>query len=153
MENLINKLVKLLKNKVNQNNIEIQYNQDEIRRLLNTEFGKDKENKTLKERSLINEELFMENEDFMHLQIQLSEFSEKYAHLFESIQKEIPKQEDRSSIPYFTKTVEGEMVFEPGHPQFFNAHFFNKLLKYYQENEDYEMCDYLVKVKSTENKF
>jgi len=153
MQDLINKIVKLLKGRVNQNNIEIQYNQDEIRRILNADRRLKGENSTLNDRNLINEELFRENDDFMHMQLQLREFSEKYGSLFSSKKESETELEADTSLAYFKKTVEGELSFEPGHPQFSNIQFFKQLLKYYEESENYEMCDQLVKMRTTENKF
>lgn len=153
MQNLISKILKLLKNKVSQNNSEIQHNQDEIRRILSDAKIPAKEKDELNDRNLINEELFMENEDFLHIQLQLSEFLEKHGHLFSSEENDEILQEEEPALPYFTKTIEGELNYEPGHPQFSNVRFFNKLLKYYQEKENYEMCDQLVKIKRAGNKF
>lgn len=153
MKSLINKVVKLLKSRVHQNNLEIQHNQDEIRRILNSFGRKNKENDALQERNFINEELFSQNEDFLHMQLQLREFSEKYGHLFSGLGEEDSEAEDDNVLPYFKKTIEGELNFEPGHPQYLNIQFFKQLLKYYEENENYEMCDQLVKMKRTENKF
>ena len=155
MQNLIGKILKLLKDKVSHNNSEIQYNQDEIRRILAVEKLPGKEKDELNDRNLINEELFIENEDFLHMQLQLSEFLEKHGHLFSSEENDeiLQEEEAETALPYFTKTIEGELNYEPGHPQFSNIRFFNKLLKYYQEKENYEMCDHLVKIKRTGNKF
>lgn len=153
MQNLINKILKLLKNKVSQNNSEIQHNQDEIRRILSADKLPGTEKDELNDRNLINEELFMENEDFLHMQLQLSEFIEKHGHLFSTEENDEILQEEEAALPYFTKTIEGELNYEPGHPQFSNIRFFNKLLKYYQEKENYEMCDQLVKIKRAGNKF
>lgn len=153
MKSLINKVVQFLKSRVHQNNLEIQHNQDEIRRILNSFGRKNKENDALQERNFINEELFSQNEDFLHMQLQLREFSEKYGHLFAGLGEEESEPEDENVLPYFKKTVEGELSFEPGHPQYSNIQFFKQLLKYYEENENYEMCDQLVRMKRTENKF
>ena len=78
---------------------------------------------------------------------------EKYAHLFNSEANSESEISEGDILPHFTKTVQGELKFRPGHPQFSNPHFFKSLLKYYEEKEDYEMCDQLIQVKRRANKF
>ena len=98
----------------------------------------------------LNKELLDENDDFINMQLRISEFMEKYSHLFtdeEQVEVKMPEPDENERIPYFNKTVTGQMVFAPAHPQFNNPRFFRELLKHYQEMENYEMCDYLLKIK------
>ena len=81
MENLANKILKLLKEHVRQNIKEIQYNQDEINRILSDPAL------TLKQKELdykysLNQDLLQENEDFIKMQLEITGFIEKYGHLF-----------------------------------------------------------------------
>jgi len=147
MQNLVNKILRILKDHVNQNNQEIQYNQDEINRLMSRPDQKISDN-DLEYKNALNKELLGENEEFIQMQIQISEFLEKYGHLFpddEHEEDDFYEQDD--GLPYFTKTVNGQIQYGPDHPQFNNIRFFNELLKYYQEREDYEKCDQLLKIK------
>ncbi len=151
MQNLHSKILKILKDHVNQNNQEIQYNQNEIKNILNSDELSENDSSDLDFKNGMNEELFKENDDFLHMQLQLNEFMEKYSHLFNS---EIDEESDifeEDSLPYFSKTIQGELKFRPGHPQFSNPRFFKKLLKYYEEKEDYEKCDELIQVKRMDN--
>lgn len=153
MQNLVSKILKILKDHVSQNNMEIQYNQEEIKSLLNSDEISDIERNDLDFKNGLNEEMFKENDEFLHMQLQLNEFMEKYTHLFNSETYEESEVYDEDSLPYFAKTIQGELKFRPGHPQFSNPRFFKKLLKYYEEKEDYEMCDQLIQVKRIDNKF
>jgi hypothetical protein len=150
MEQLVNKIIKILKDHVKNNNREIQYNQDEINRMI-SDYSEKYTEKDLEYKNSLNKELLGENEDFIQIQLQLNEFMEKYGHLFikgeenEEIDNEFLT--DKDPLPYFKKTVKGQLEYNRQHPQFHNTQFFRKLLKYYEENEDYEMCDKLIRLK------
>lgn len=151
MQNLLSKILKILKDHVNQNNQEIQYNQNEIKNILNSDELSENDSNDLDFKNGMNEELFKENDDFLHMQLQLNEFMEKYSHLFNPEIDEESDNFEEDSLPYFSKTIQGELKFRPGHPQFSNLGFFKQLLKYYEEKEDYEMCDELIQVKRMDN--
>jgi len=145
MQKLVGKILKVLKEHVSQNNQEIQYNQDEINRLLSGS-SENSINKELEYKNELNKDLLQENEDFIQMQLQISDFMDKYGHLFpEASETEI--EEENEDLPYFSKTVLGELTYGPGHPQFNNVRFFNELLKYYQDKEDYEKCHQLIRLK------
>lgn len=147
MQSLVNKIIKILKDHVNQNNEEIQYNQDEINRLV-AELKSNFSEKDIEYKNALNKELLEENEDFIQLQLQISEFMDKYGHLFPGDQSEEEETfEFNEPMPYFRMTVEGEIEYGPGHPQYNNVRFYNELLRYYEEREDYEKCDQLVRLK------
>jgi hypothetical protein len=149
MEKLVIKILKILKEHVRQNIKEIQYNQDEINRML-TDSSSSVNSKELDYKYALNKELLEENEEFIQMQVELNEFMDKYSHLFTSrdeyeFEEKESNKEDKSN--FFSKTVNGELKFGPKHPQFNNPKFFQDLLKYYQEKEDYEKCQELLKLK------
>ncbi len=149
MEKLVNKILRILKDHVNENNREIQSNQEEISRMLNDTSYKER-HRELEYKYALNKELLDENDDFINMQLRISEFMEKYSHLFTDETLEEPRleePEDTEKMPYFNKTVMGQMTFGPSHPQFNNPRFFAELLRHFQEMENYEMCDYLLKIK------
>ncbi len=150
MQNLVNKILRVLKDHVNSNNQEIQYNQDEINRMISS-FSEKYTEKDLEYKNALNKELLGENEDFIQIQLQLNEFMEKYGHLFaenEDVENEdIDDGFETDLLPYFNKTVKGHLKYDHKHPQYNNTRFFNKLLRYYEEIEDYEMCDQLIRMK------
>ncbi|MFK5970639.1 MAG: hypothetical protein QM487_11040 [Candidatus Marithrix sp.] len=47
----------------------------------------------------------------------------------------------------FELTVSGELKFNKTHPEFYNSVFFDKLLTYYIQNEEYEKCAQLSKIR------
>lgn len=158
MQELIDKILKILKDHVRQNNLEIELNQDEIKRILSEDVSSSRGNDDLEYKKSINQELIHENDDFISLQLNLAEFMEKYGHLISDpdINPDpdfVDQMDEENLLPYFDQTVEGNLKFEPGHPQFNNTRFFNELLRYYQEKEDYEKCDELVKIKRSYNNF
>ncbi len=149
MEKLVNIILRILKDHVKENNKEIQYNQEEINRMLNDPSYKER-HRELDYKYALNKELLDENDDFINMQLRISEFMEKYTHLFTEEESDDVKKEESDEnerMPYFNKTVTGQMTFGPTHPQFNNPRFFSELLKHYQEMENYEMCDYLLKIK------
>ena len=150
MENLINKVLRILKEHVKQNILEIQYNQDEINHIL-TENDSGLKSKELDYKYALNKELLNENEDFIKMQLEVTEFMEKYGHLFTSVEEygiEESELNENNKANFFNQTVSGILKFDPKHPQFHNPKFFMELLKYYQEKEDYEKCDELLKLKA-----
>lgn len=148
MNNLIHKLLNILKEHVNQNNREIQFNQEEIDKLLsgislNTR-KKDLDGKYSQNRQLLNE-----NSDFVKIQLDLSEFIEKYKHLFpeNSVESQMNSTAENDSQKLFMQTVSGKVKYDIKHPQYNNPHFFQELLKYYESKENYEMCDKLLRLR------
>jgi hypothetical protein len=105
--------------------------------------------KDLDNKYSINKELLNENSDFVKIQLELSEFMEKYSHLFPGMSSEntmtVPVEEN--SLNLFKQTVSGKLKFDSTHPQYNNPGFFQELLKYYETHENYEMCDKLLKLR------
>jgi hypothetical protein len=153
MENLINRLLRVLKEHVNQNNDEIRYNQEEIRRILAEAQVKDMRGE-LDLKNLLNKELHHENNGFIKLQLHLTEFLEQYGHLFTDDEglEEIFADEEDNYYDVFEKTIEGALAFDENHPYFFNHDFQSDLLDYYKRNEDYEMCAKLVRIRNLSSK-
>jgi hypothetical protein len=50
-------------------------------------------------------------------------------------------------VDYFKATINGEMPFNHTHPLFKDDEFCQKLISYYQEKEEYEKCDQIIKSK------
>lgn len=153
MQELVNKILRILKDHVRQNNLEINLNQEEISKLLSESDTSPKESDDLEYKRSLNRELLRENDDFMNMQLQITEFMEKYGHLISDPDAIDEQEEEEALMPYFNQTIEGHIEYGPDHPQFYNPRFFNELLRYYQEKEDYEKCDQLVKLKRGINKF
>jgi septum formation topological specificity factor MinE len=148
MNNLINKLLKVLKEHVIQNNNEIQFNQEEIDKLLSDEKLSTRK-KDLDSKYFLNRQLLNENSDFIKMQLELSEFVEKYKHLFPiSNSDSSMKLSDENELQkLFLQTVTGKVQFDQSHPQYNNQRFLDELIKYYESNENYEMCEKLLKLR------
>ena len=151
MNSLVKKILDALKDHVEQNNQEIKLNQEEINKILSEPSVSNKEE--LDYKKLLNKELFSENEDFITMQIQLTEFMEKFGHLFsdEDLDEEYSDEISDDEMPYFNMTISGQLDFNTSHPQYNNPDFFRKLLSYYEEIEDYEKCDELIKIHNQRN--
>lgn len=150
MDKLVDKMLRILRKQVNQNNEEIRLNQEEINRLLSNTIHLEKQ-KDLNNKYLLNKELLDENADMINFQVILSEFWDKYGCLFENsddLDDESDENDDgcKEHLKYFNQTISGKIKFDHDHPQFNNPDFFVKLLSYYEEKEDYEMCDKLLKM-------
>ena len=83
MDKLVDKMLRILRKQVNQNNEEIRLNQEEINRLLSNTIHLEKQ-KDLNNKYLLNKELLDENADMINFQVILSEFWDKYGCLFEN---------------------------------------------------------------------
>ncbi len=146
MNNLIHTLLNKLKEHVSQNNIDIQNNQEDIEGML-SEDAKKLLKKDLDYKYELNKQLLDENSDFINMQLELTDFLKKYQHLFPEVESEIKKEslDQNESRKLFNQTVNGKLKYDATHPLFNNQHFFQDLLKYYEVNENYEMCEKLLK--------
>lgn len=142
MKDIILKAIETLKEKVRANLLEIQSNQKQIRGLLKQPVSSER-SAQLEERYALNKALLAENNDFINVQLTLSNFVEKYNNneiFTDVIQMVKPENENE----YFEHTVNGRIKFDESHPYFEDDNFFQKLLNYYQNIEDYENCGKLV---------
>ena len=148
MINSLHKLIHLLKEHVNQNNKEIQFNQDEINKLL-SDISLSTRKKDLDAKYSFNRQLLNENSDFVKMQLELNEFLEKYNHLFSEYNQDnqVTKPENADSQSLFYKTVNGQLEFDQAHPQFNDPGFFKDLFDYFENHENYEMCEKLLKIR------
>ncbi|HEY4785252.1 MAG TPA: hypothetical protein VIH57_04355 [Bacteroidales bacterium] len=149
MREMIKKTIELLKEKVKSNLIEIQNNQREIRNLLKKPVSAER-SAELEEKYSLNKILLAENNDFINVQLTLTNFLEKYnaSDIFENEQSSLSGYECTGEKDCFELTVNGVIPFDTHHPFFNDDNFFQKLLHYYQELEDYEKCSKLVKEKN-----
>ncbi len=137
----------MLKEKVKSNLTEIQNNQKEIRSLLKQSASPER-SLELEEKYGLNKMLLAENNDFINVQLTLSNFLDKYnnSEVFESEFVTVPLQYQNEN-ECFELTVNGRLVFNQSHPYYSDDNFYRKLLNYYQNVEDYEACSILVKTK------
>jgi hypothetical protein len=144
MKEMIQKTIEALKDKIRSNLLEIQNNQKEIRNLLKQPVSEER-SAQLEEHYTLNKALLAENNDFINIQLTLTNFIEKYTHIdvLSAIGNGAPLNEDDC----FEMIISGKASFDENHPYFENEDFFQKLMDYYQEIEDYENCGKLVNYK------
>jgi hypothetical protein len=147
MRNTIRNTIDMLKEKVKANLKEIQNNQKEIRVILKQPASLDR-SVELEEKYAMNKVLLAENNDFINVQLTLSNFLDKYSHtdILENEMVTVPVQ-FRNENECFDLTVNGRLVFNQSHPFYNDDNFYGKLLQHYQKVEDYEACSELVKAK------
>jgi hypothetical protein len=149
MKDMIKRTIDILKEKVRSNLLEIQNNQKEIRELLKQPVSAER-SASLEEKYALNKVLLAENNDFINVQLTLTNFYEKYNNtdVF-NVKEEVPVQlQFKNENECFELTVNGHLVYNQDHPYFTDDNFFQKLLHYYQDREDYERCSKLVQEKN-----
>jgi hypothetical protein len=146
MNKMINRLIRILKEQVNQNNREIRLNQEEIERMISGNAAGARQ-RDLDAINTVNRQLQDENSDFIRMQQELSDFLMKYEYLDHESTADV--QQTAPVDQLLLQTVNGKLEYNPAHPQFNDPEFFHRLLKYYENTEDYEMCDKLIRLRKT----
>ncbi|MBN2486145.1 MAG: hypothetical protein JXB34_09245 [Bacteroidales bacterium] len=99
-----------------------------------------------------NRQLMSQNNDLLNVQLTLLNFVEKYKNTA-VLQNDIPIVDIYSITDLqevFDLTIKGIVPFDESHPHFCNPVFIDKLIAFYQANEDYELCDKLKKLVKRE---
>lgn len=142
---MIRKTIDMLREKVKGNLAQIQNNQKEIRELLKQQVSISR-TEQLEKKYAINKSLLAENNDFINVQLTLTNFLEKY--------EDTEFMGENNSTPSFSNeeecfehTINGLITYDLTHPYYSDEKFFNRLLKYYQQLENYEKCSELVNTK------
>lgn len=148
MKDLMQKTIELLKHRVNRNLEIIRQNQKVIKEILKEPVS-DERSDRLKEKYDINKNLLHENNDFINMQLNLINFIDKYKNslVLTASSSNSGSQEEDEGVDYFELTVSGSMPYDARHPFFDDEDFYNELLQYYQDKEDYEMCGQLVNLR------
>jgi hypothetical protein len=142
MTEMVQRLIEELKDKVRVNLLEIQSNQKEIRELLKQQVSPERTQK-LEEKYAFNRQLLAENNDFINVQLTLTNFIEKYSNtniFAENTKNIVPLSKDEC----FEMTISNKMEFNKKHPYFDDDAFFQRILDYFKSVEDYEKCGKLV---------
>ncbi len=151
MIELFRKAIEALKNRVNFNLKEIKLNETKFRSILTEEDTRNRQdelNKILE----TNKNLLSENFDFINVQVTLYKFLEKYRYheIFQdSLQIENKNIDEQEVIKYFEYTVNGKLPYTSDHPLYNDINFFKKLIKYYEDREEYEKCAEIMNTKNS----
>lgn len=145
MKDLIQQTIELLKLRVKTNLEKIKDNQLKIKEILKQPTSAER---TLKfeEQYQENKNLLAQNNDFINIQLTLINFLEKYKNSDTLTDKEPVNKENVEAV--FEHTVKGKMVYDTNHPYFGDSSFFERLMSYYQKNEQYEQCERLIRMKN-----
>jgi hypothetical protein len=96
-----------------------------------------------------NRDLLAQNNDLINVQLTLVNFLEKYKETA-ILKPELPLVDIYSITDIqevFALTIKGIATFNESHPHYNNAGFIDKLIVYYENEEDYERCNELKKLK------
>ena len=160
MKDELRKVVELLKKQV-KTNLEIIHTNEEFVRTILNEPVSDSRSGLLETKFKLNKSLLHENNESIKLQFEIIKFLEKHGegldnkgNIDEKLKqinelKEINVNKNEAGLEYskddyFYMTINGDLLFDTMHPYFNNNEFRKKLLKYYIDCEDYEMCDYII---------
>lgn len=154
MDKKIEIVIGELKEQIKSNLKRINTNQDSINEILMITSHEERERRAGEFEDLFeeNKHLLSENDDLIKLQIELLRFNKKYnGKDFEDSFKRTESMDDTkieyTSNEVFEMTVKDKIPFNSYHPYFNDEKFFNKLINFYANQERYETCDALVKLK------
>lgn len=146
MKTMIKNTIETLREKVKENLMQIQNNQKEIRELLKQPVSS-KRTELLETKYTINKSLLAENNDFINIQLTLTNFVEKYEKAGFLSEENNEKPAFHNEDECFEHTINGYLMYDSSHPYYSNDQFFNRLIEYYKQLEDYEKCSQLVNTK------
>jgi len=147
--------IEILKQRVLFNLDLITQNETKIKEILKEPVSEIR-SKKLNKRFNFNKKMLKENNDALKLQKDMIKFIESYHNEIDeypeirdakrkSSNKTIPENQivDIKKEDYLDLTINGAIDFDKQHPYFKDEDFFNELLSYFTEIEDYEMCSKL----------
>lgn len=149
MKDLFQKAIEELKMRVKENLDVINKNQEEIKGLLKQPSSPERTEQFEKFYE-VNKNLLAQNNDYINIQLTLINFLEKYKGTAVLDEKEsiIDVFSISDDQEVFDLTIKGLVPFDENHPQCANAEFIDKLIAYYEANEDYERCQELFAKKN-----
>lgn len=154
MKEQFQQIVDLMRKHVLKNLELIKANESHIREVLNWTSSVEK-NKELNDSYKYSKILLTENNDYINLQVSIMNFVNKYQNKFEAqpvmevnqSSKSTGHGKNLSREDLLKLTIQSDLTFDPTHPYFHDDDFFNDLLNYYKQNENYEMCAELLRIK------
>jgi len=169
MKELLRKTLEILKKRVQYNLKIINNNEKSVKDILKEPVSSDRSER-LDEKFGINKKILEENNDSLKIQLSIIKFLEKYNKQFEEFEEILDqieekieehktetkeKEENNKDIAnyeikeitrddYFDLTINKSIEYDEQHPYFDDKDFFEKLMAYFTDLEDYEMCAKLV---------
>jgi len=139
MKNELKKTVELLRERVKNNINKMNANSLNAKLLLSSLPVSEYRSQRLSDLHEENKKLFTENQESIELQKSLDKFLLTY--LFKEVEPAIELSEEE----YYTRTIRGEIEYNEKHPYFNDSIFFERVLKFFADEEKYEICDVLLK--------
>jgi hypothetical protein len=153
MKEHLQKTIEFLRQHVLKNIDLIKANEAHIKEVLDWPVAPER-TKELNDSYSFSKNLLSENNDFINLQVSIMNFINKYKKSFETEQPvnvnvtgAVLHQVQLSRDDYFKLTIEKDIEYNTAHPYYNDNEFFDQLLSYYQETENYEMCAILIKMR------
>jgi hypothetical protein len=148
MQQHLYQTVELLKNRISKNLEKVRINETMIKEAIANNQFKDLDI-YIKELHAENRKILEENAEAIKIQLDIIQFINKYKNNWtvESIVTEINSLKDLSEEELFKYTIEDKIPYNRFHPKYGNEEFINRLMEHYLLNENYEMCNILLKSK------
>lgn len=151
MKDLLQNTIEQLRSHVMKNLELVRENEKEIKEMLEEPVSATRA-RALSDKYEYSKKILAENNDFINLQLSIINFIYKYKSVWGqetvmAVVEEVKAQQEISRDECFELTVESKMEFDSRHPYFDDDSFFNQMLEFFQQEEDYERCDALVKMR------
>ena len=160
MKEILKQTLEILRRRVRYNLSIIHKNEKYVREILQEPVSSDRSER-LDEKFNTNKSMLEENNDSIKIQLSIIKFLDKYGIRFDEFNEFIENnpEENNSLIienlvssetkeltwdDYFDLTILKGIDFDERHPYFENQEFFDELMIYFTDVEDYEMCSKLV---------
>ena len=145
--------VDVLKERVNYNLEKIRENEKRIRKLIEIKPKTNSSNNELIECFNQNKRLLAENKEAINLQMGIIQYINQFRSEWKNDEFSASMSAfDLSEDDIFNHTVSGKIPYNQTHPRFGNEEFTNRLMDYYTNLEDYEMCGRILKANTQINK-
>ncbi len=144
----IQRMIEDLKEKIKHNVEIINYNQEQIKKLLK-QSDDEQQPEQFDAYKLQNKNLLAQNNDLINVHLTLLNFIDKYKETA-ILNDNIPVIDIYSvteEAEMISLTVKGVIPFNSKHPHYKHSAFIDKLIAYYENLEDYEKCQELIKLK------
>ena len=162
MKEHLKKTIEFLKKRVQHNLKIIHANEKNVRNILQEPVSSSRSER-LEEKFNINKRMLEENNDSIKIQLSIIRFLDKFSNELEDYIKKLETENEKNNIAqniieekndsdvenlsrddYFELTINNSIEFDQKHPFFDDEEFFNQLLEYYSNIENYEMCSKLI---------
>ncbi len=146
MKEQIQQIIDLMRKHVLKNLELIKTNEGHIREVLMWEQSAER-TRELNDSYKYSKTLLSENNDYINLQVSIMNFMNKYQHTMEGtstvkVSENATHSQNKSLSrdDFFRLTICSNITYNSQHPYFNDEAFFQELLAYFQQNENYEMC-------------